>query len=233
MTRPALLARSTVRAFLDVFGALGQAGKIVFLDAVPAEPPVLAADVMTPHFVEHYQKKGPPADNDGPNPVSFLTVEAGSLFHFALGLTSRVAEADGPSLLTQAKTWLLQGLQEHGIGAKTGAGYGLWEPAIEERPRVDDATPGEHPSLPRQRTVYIGTVMSNVDKDHRQSTIRIEGKLDDGEIMPAGANQGASVSLARTDLAFRPQQVQQGQRVSFVLGRSSSGHAKAERVGLH
>lgn len=103
--------------FIGLFGDQEHRGKLIFFDAFPLEWPALEIDIINAHYQEYYQGSSPPADWLSPNPVYFLTVRAGTPFRFCL-----VAKENG--LLTQAKSWLIQSLQDYGIGAKTRAGYG-------------------------------------------------------------------------------------------------------------
>jgi CRISPR-associated protein Cmr6 len=105
----------------DIFGVTGQAGKVIFFDAIPANPAnlKLELDVMNPHYALYYQGAQPPADYHNPVPIFFLTIGPGSEFLFAIASQ----EAD---LANKAGDWLKQALKEIGIGAKTVAGYGLW-----------------------------------------------------------------------------------------------------------
>jgi CRISPR-associated protein Cmr6 len=105
----------------DIFGVTGQAGKVIFFDAIPANPAnlKLELDVMNPHYAPYYQGAQPPADYHNPVPIFFLTIGPGSEFLFAIASQ----EAD---LANKARDWLKQALKEIGIGAKTVAGYGLW-----------------------------------------------------------------------------------------------------------
>lgn len=109
------------------------AGAVIFYDAVLYDVPdnvperrLFTLDVMTPHFPKYYRSSGgqPPNDADGPNPVTFLTVNAGLIFAFAVGLR----RGGSDEALKQARKWLRAGLQEMGIGAKTAAGYGVFTP---------------------------------------------------------------------------------------------------------
>jgi len=111
--------------FAKVFGKSppeAEAGKVIFFDAIPANPSnlTLELDVMNPHYGPYYQGVAPPADYHNPVPIFFLTIGAGSEFLFAV--TSR--ERD---LAQKAQQWLTKALTEMGIGAKTVAGYGLWK----------------------------------------------------------------------------------------------------------
>jgi CRISPR-associated protein Cmr6 len=111
--------------FADVFGKSppdAQAGKVIFFDAIPANPAnlKLELDVMNPHYAPYYQGTQPPADYHNPVPVFFLTIGPGSEFLFAVA--SQKAD-----LATKAEEWLKKALKEMGVGAKTVAGYGLWK----------------------------------------------------------------------------------------------------------
>ncbi len=111
--------------FTDIFGKSppeARAGKVIFFDAIPANPAnlKLELDVMNPHYVPYYQGNEPPADYHSLVPIFFLTIAPGSEFLFAL------ASRDG-SLAEHAMNYLQQGLTELGIGAKTTSGYGFWK----------------------------------------------------------------------------------------------------------
>lgn len=112
------------------FGSQGASGDCIFYDAVVAELPPAGAlfelDVMTPHFGEYYGSNGakPPHDAGKPVPVTFMTVAAGTTFAFAIG-TRRGGD---PAAAQQARAWLGAALHELGVGAKTAAGYGVFEP---------------------------------------------------------------------------------------------------------
>jgi len=113
-------------SFAAVFGTPppnASAGKVIFFDAVPANPANLKLDldVMNPHYSQYYQGSSPPADYLNPVPVFFLTIGLGSEFLFAVAAKNKDA-----SLAQQAQGWLQAGLREMGVGAKTVAGYGLW-----------------------------------------------------------------------------------------------------------
>jgi len=115
-------AEERVQPLRMVFGTTGAAGRVVFFDAIPADPNRLNLDrdVMNPHYSEYYTGRSAPADYLNPTPVSFLAIAPGSLFLFAVA-------APEAALARQARDWLETGLREWGIGAKTAAGYGLWE----------------------------------------------------------------------------------------------------------
>lgn len=106
-----------------------EAGGFIFFDALPTAPPVLKADVMTPHMSDWYELGGKeaeaemlqpsPADWHDPVPVQFLVVDRPS-FQFAIAPRTAQAKAelnDVFTALTCALEWL-------GAGAKAAVGYG-------------------------------------------------------------------------------------------------------------
>jgi CRISPR-associated protein Cmr6 len=118
-----------VRQIRRVFGHQGAAGVVNFLPAVydPQfdDEEFYTTDVMTPHYPDYYQEKALPADDQNPNPVTFLTVRQGIVFRFGVMLRTGSRSEDGD--LGLAAGWLRGGLQELGIGGKTAAGYGFFE----------------------------------------------------------------------------------------------------------
>ncbi len=113
------------------FGSQGNAGMCVFHDAIldarkKLDGPLFTVDVMTPHFKDYYGSSGdkPPADNDSPNPVSFVTVSAGAYFYFAVGGRRDADDA----VVRWASDWTKAALVELGIGSKTASGYGVFKP---------------------------------------------------------------------------------------------------------
>jgi CRISPR-associated protein Cmr6 len=112
--------------FANIFGTQDQAGKVIFLDAVPTEAPTLEPDIMNCHYPSYYGGKTPnPTPYENPNPVYFLTLGRDSEFAFAIA--GRDSSNNTAALVRQAEKWLKSGLQELGIGAKTAAGYGYLE----------------------------------------------------------------------------------------------------------
>jgi len=140
-----------VRGFRVVFGFLGQVGGAVFFDGVPAKPPELVADVMNPHYPAYYRGEGFPHDADRPNPISFLVVAEGAIFGFAVAPRRRDNPAD-KNAVGRAKAWLAKALQEVGVGAKTGAGYGLFsthKPIVPEPAGPEPRPPAPTPDRPK------------------------------------------------------------------------------------
>jgi CRISPR-associated protein Cmr6 len=110
--------------FRAVFGTTDCAGDIVFLDGLYAGDrlPKYHIDIMNPHFSKYYTGDSPPSDDQSPVPVPYLTVAAGQPFVFAV--LPRTPSA--APLIKRAGSWLIRGLKEFGVGAKTAQGYGLF-----------------------------------------------------------------------------------------------------------
>jgi CRISPR-associated protein Cmr6 len=161
-----------------IFGLEGkktrQVGSVVFLDALPVEPVKLEAEVMTPHYMEYYRGKEPPADWHSPNPIPFLTVADGQTFVFALA-PRRLENEDDMSDMELAAGWLEEALVEIGAGAKTAAGYGRfirqpnlekellerWAPQQLEEKR-NESLPGEPEALPAEPA---SPILAEMEKD--------------------------------------------------------------------
>lgn len=120
--------------FRFIFGWQGETGAVCFVDAIYSGEgaPKYASDVMTPHYVNYYTENGgkPPAEDDNPNPVSFLTVDKGNTFAFGLiPRQSAFAPEDTENrknTLEIARDWLVNSLTQLGAGSKTAAGYGFF-----------------------------------------------------------------------------------------------------------
>lgn len=119
---------------LELFGDQQRhgAGRLVILDVLPTYPCGLELDIMNPHFGPYYQGENPPADVWAPVPVKFLVVPKGIKFRFAVlpRMGSGLAEAEAEARqkdLKDAEELLRGALANLGLGAKTAAGYGLFE----------------------------------------------------------------------------------------------------------
>jgi CRISPR-associated protein Cmr6 len=105
------------------------AGSVCFLPAFPWDKdPGVDMDLVACHHQKYYNdepgyKTAP--DIEEPVPVVFpvISAEKQPLFAFCL-LASRRNDA---SFADQARTWLRDGLEQFGIGAKTNAGYGWFD----------------------------------------------------------------------------------------------------------
>jgi len=107
-------------------------GNVWFADALPVDKLVIRKDVMSPHFGSYYRngRQGiPPSDGENPIPITFLTVKNGQ-FQILLAIRDEDNTAiesgmfSGQTPLEVATQYLPEVLEEHGIGAKTSAGYG-------------------------------------------------------------------------------------------------------------
>jgi CRISPR-associated protein Cmr6 len=97
-------------------------GDLLFLDGIPAAPPVVERDVVNPIFGPYYRNANlPPGSYYSPQPTFFLALGGQSLYHFG------VASISGDRQAAQhGARWLQAALTDLGVGAKTGAGYGYW-----------------------------------------------------------------------------------------------------------
>jgi CRISPR-associated protein Cmr6 len=102
-----------------VFGDETQEGNVIFMDAFPKDNIELKVDIMNPHYPDYYSNQKPPADYQSLKPIFFLTVGKNTKFTFYLLSKNR-------ELLDKAIEWLKSALSNHGIGAKTAVGYGLF-----------------------------------------------------------------------------------------------------------
>jgi len=118
----------------DLFGKDGTyssfSGAVSFLAAVPSEYN-LVTDVLTCHHNKYYSGEQPKAyDNENPVPVFFPAVEEGAIFKFSvipLNKCKLIKNKYSFDPVDFAMDCLKEGLEIHGIGAKTSAGYGWFE----------------------------------------------------------------------------------------------------------
>ncbi len=122
-------------------------GALTFWDVIPQIAPEdpkkpdqisLRVGIMTPHQGHYYQSGASPHESGQPNPISFLTVPAGSRFVFHVQCHLAHLERLAPDLV-QDGDWktVLAGAFQHayewlGFGAKTAVGYG----ALRENPEA-------------------------------------------------------------------------------------------------
>jgi len=133
-------AKQLADQFRLIFGTLACAGRAIFLDAIPTHLPTLEWDIMNPHYPRYYSGEEYPTDWQSPVPVHFLVVAPQTEFRFAIGWRG-AAEA---TLQTQAQNWLVQGLNQLGVGAKTSAGYGYFQ-----------SVPADQPAQPAQQSAQV------------------------------------------------------------------------------
>lgn len=112
--------------FRFTFGYQGYTGEACFLDAIYGgnEEPKYETDVMTPHFPKYYSGEQFPSDDQDPNPVTFLTIAPRTTFLFAV--TPRSLRGLEANVAGVAGNWLIDGLVQLGVGAKTASGYGVF-----------------------------------------------------------------------------------------------------------
>lgn len=122
----------TARQSLHIRGALR------FWDVYPKPPQSrLRVDIMNPHYNHYYQgdsnpgkKILPPGDWGTPNPIYFLTMPAGTSFHFIVeyepalkpSVPGAISSDGAKALLGAAMDFAFSWL---GFGANTSIGYGL------------------------------------------------------------------------------------------------------------
>ena len=112
----------------SILGGPGSVGRVLVLDALPTQQPLLEADVMTPHYSDYYQKGDAPGDWLSPTPIPFLVVATGTPFQFALVPNT---PADAPHLAT-VEQWLRDALIWLGAGAKTSVGCGRFAENVQK-----------------------------------------------------------------------------------------------------
>lgn len=207
-----------------IFGpAIGEAdppavGNAVFYDAFPAQWPALEVDVLTPHHTGYYgDPTQPPGDWEEPIPVPFLTVAAGSRFHFWFGPRQ-------PGTLTQEdvaalRDLLLVALDWLGVGAKTvSQGYGTFSEAGPDPTAVTEVTlgragskPAEKPTPKPETTPRIkgATTWTNVELslDRRKATAyrgkKVKAECDPADL-PAPIRKALKKGSLRVDADVEP-----------------------------
>ena len=105
--------------FFAVFGSQKAAGKVQFLDALPASGVDFDIDIMNPHFSDYYRGTTFPTDDQTLIQIYFLALK-NTPFQFLI-----VAKAAGP--LQLAKDWFMEAIQNRGFGAKSAVGYGYFD----------------------------------------------------------------------------------------------------------
>lgn len=172
--------------FRTIFGTQEQSGKAIFLDAIPdgSTLPLLELDVMTPHYPVYYAGKEPPTDSQSPVPIPFLTVGSKVVFHFAVGWRSNgeltVQECD---LRDHAAEWLRNGLMMLGAGAKTNAGYGLFDLLSETVMPLNMPLQPQVPAPPVEPPKPQGPITQ-----HKGKVVRMHSDQHRGVIQEAGTN---------------------------------------------
>ena len=200
-------------------GDKGWAGKVDFLDGIPLEAGCLEQEVMSPHHANYYQGKSPiPHDCEDPMPLPFLRIKPGARFEIALVARGNLGDEDAKSALRDAEKYLLQGLEEMGLGAKTSSGYGLFQRAASASVSSTREQAGRESAPPEKKTVN-GAVIERFDRNED----RIVFKAPDGSTYEAsikfcqqrfGINPGSLNQLRRDQVRFRLEV--EGDRVTGV-----------------
>lgn len=118
------------RNFRKAFGTTNQAGQLIFHDAVLSGwsdrvSNLFDIDIMNPHYPDYYRTDGSsaPSDDQNPVPVKLITVSQGVRFAFALSRRTPVND----TLFDTYTDYMVGGLTELGVGAKTRSGYGMFD----------------------------------------------------------------------------------------------------------
>lgn len=132
------------KLFVWLFGSSSDntesAGNVTFFDAYPANfsNENIDMDIMTPHYSPYYNDpdKNPPADYYNPIPIPFVVVKD-CTFNFIFGIkrkpnptvmsNSKLNTNNFKDIIKLIESWFNKALTEHGIGAKTSVGYGIFE----------------------------------------------------------------------------------------------------------
>lgn len=105
------------------------AGCISFFPAYPVGgDPGIDLDVVTCHHPKYYAAGGaePALDNEEPRPIIFPAISADRHPRFIFAVSAGKSAHQG--FAQQALNWLRLGVEIFGIGAKTSAGYGWFQP---------------------------------------------------------------------------------------------------------
>ena len=176
------------------------AGMVGFLPAFPAKGSAarLAVDIVNCHHPKYYQGDRAYAtatDTESPIPVFFPAVEAGVFFDFAVvpvrrslhGLPPELAPA---KLAECARNWLRTGLEAHGAGAKTNAGYGWFEYDAAEVARQEKQRSEEQASQAQREVERVRRTALSPDEQAAEDFVKILGND------PVGTLKGKMAQIA-------------------------------------
>lgn len=114
-----LKGNSPEEMIVRIFGNQQLKGQVIFFDALPKKLPEFEEDITNVHYPEYYRNGKPPADNQSPNPIKFLTLKAGTEFNFYY--------IDESKIYSTIKEDIIKASKIIGFGAKTSIGYGIFE----------------------------------------------------------------------------------------------------------
>ena len=116
--------------FRAVFGSQESAGKVQFLDVLPAGGVHFEIDIMNPHFSTYYTGSAFPTDDQRLKQIYFLTLK-NTHFRFLI-----LAKAAAP--LQLAKDWFTEAIANLGFGAKSAVGYGYFREIEDKTTDIKD-----------------------------------------------------------------------------------------------
>lgn len=215
----------------------GAVGAIVIFDALPLQPVVLEADVMTPHYDDYYQKGLAPGDWISPVPIPFLVVAEGTQFQFAFAPRSSA----GREYLSTVEAWLNDALRWLGAGAKTAVGYGRFGEPDQSRQRLGGAPSGQQetptkskqaaPSLPSPSETVEAILLEEKTRKGgwkaKHIATGISGPIQNSGDVPSDLESGTALPLIvasakPTEIAFRYPTESEKQRVEKARTKSQS-----------
>jgi CRISPR-associated protein Cmr6 len=150
----------------------GTAGTVAFLAAFPLDDAKIELDVVTCHHPAYCRGDRQVAtDDENPEPHVFPAVAQGSVFRFVvLPVVHRVGAQD----VADAIGWLKHGLCSLGVGAKTAAGYGWFEPP--SGPTAEGglkAANGQADDYPNEAS-FENAVLKRLDKPQEYVNLKAE-----------------------------------------------------------
>lgn len=163
-----------------IFGQEDDSGAVNFLPAIPLNRAHLSIDITNVHTPEYY-KTGQREDihKEKPIPNTFPCVEVGAQFAFCIELVP--SEKDS-TLLCQAQKWLERALTEHGLGAKTSAGYG-WFSITEHNTLADLQKAAEKERTKKEQEYQKAMETEWAEKAEQQRLASLSSEARDGEIL--------------------------------------------------
>lgn len=177
------ILQDTIR---EVFGeqdpkADARKGLVCFLPAYPTHPAQLELDVMTGHHGGYYRGDNQISDSpdiESPIPVKFPVVKAGAEFCFVV---CGRGKAD-LTLVEQTANWLITGITELGVGAKTAAGYGWfhYDAEAERKRETEEERKRQEEVQAKQKAAADAQRLAEMTPDQKRQEELLN--LDDGEI---------------------------------------------------
>lgn len=149
-------------------------GAISFLPSMPINSAKIVVDITNVHTPDYYRTgRSEDLRHERPRPNYFPAVERGAEFVFPLLLNS-IGKND-TTLLDMAEKWLVLALQEHGIGAKTAAGYGWFSDLTAEKKKKQ-----EEENARKKHEETIKTMLRETLPDPEE--VERLSKLDEGRL---------------------------------------------------